>query len=145
MEHLAEKMLVSYINLEIDARQQELIEDHLGYCEHCLEAYLNLMDAHSYDLNVSDHFVDNTLKEIDIKHAFHMKENQNSYQQQAKRTMTHYMLAAGLTIVLMMTGAFQSFINITDLSDMEHKPSITDQLMKQTNNIMDYIKGDNSQ
>ncbi|WP_163536218.1 zf-HC2 domain-containing protein [Gracilibacillus sp. YIM 98692] len=144
MEHLSKDILKLYMNHELDVEEQERTESHLYDCDDCLNVYLALIESQTLKHSVSDDFTDQTVSKIYSQTKSHQK-SKKPYSSKNRKLITHYFLAAGLTIVLMLTGIFQTVLDVTNDYQVETSTSITDQLMQKTNTLLDYMKGDHKQ
>ncbi|SHN18494.1 hypothetical protein [Gracilibacillus kekensis] len=135
MSHIKESCLRKFISRDLDADHQEIIENHLYECEGCMDTYFAFLENHSLSITLSDDFTNQVVEKAEKQHP-----KSNPRQLSPKKVIANYIIAAGLTVVLMLTGVFQVFIEVTNDQQLEGRPSITEQLMHQTNQLLDQIK-----
>lgn len=139
MTHIHKEKLSAYFHQQLSEQEELEIETHLYQCDSCSDQYLLLLEVEDISTAVSDQFTDNVLAKIDQQLV---KTNQISSQtNQTKQTIKHFLLAAGLTIVLTLTGLFQEVINMTTEQDFQERGSMTAQLLDKSNHFFDQIKG----
>lgn len=101
LEHYQQQHWRDYtLNLKSDEERQNM-EEHLLICDSCLEIYLEeLSSRDDYQQDISPEFTD-----IVIKKAIGSKyENVKKYER--NKFFRNYTIAAGLTLALMASGAF---------------------------------------
>jgi predicted anti-sigma-YlaC factor YlaD len=143
--HLTGKDLEGYLQEELTSEKRNQIESHMETCDSCFDWYMSLLENWTIDVHVSNGFTDLTMKKLTQKledQSRYQKESKktSSYPKQTNRTLVHYLLAAGLTILLMVTGVFQSALEITDKENVINQGTITNQLMKKTDHLLDKMK-----
>lgn len=132
MRHFTKDVLRSYMNAKSD--QEKSIEKHLLECDKCMDLYLSLLEEVEINRVLSDDFTEVTLHQIEKILPSPPKKKQNT-------AFIHYLVAAGLTILLTLTGVFQGVLNVTEMQQKQNNPSVTDQLMTKTNDVLEEIKG----
>ncbi len=140
MRHIDQQHLEKYISGNIEMQDQDIVENHLYECERCMENYFELLENEPITISLSEDFTDLVVSKINI----HQPQT-NPYRLSSKKAIANYVLAAGLTVALMLTGVFQGFMDITNDQLSENRPSYTDQLMHQTNQLIDYMKEEHKQ
>ncbi|SFL86566.1 hypothetical protein SAMN04487943_104392 [Gracilibacillus orientalis] len=132
MTHIGKDALLSYMNSDSD--QENMIEDHLLECETCTNMYVTLIEDIEVNGELSDDFTDITLQQMEKILPSPPKANQN-------KVVTHYLVAAGLTIFLTLTGVFQGALNVTEIQQKQNTGLITEHLMTKTNDVLEGMKG----
>lgn len=138
MEHIDRHQLKAYIDNELDIDKVEQAENHMYACEACMRTYISLLDQYHVQDSVSEGFTDKVIDKVDKQIPV---QKYNLQQKRSSKTMSHYLLAAGLTILIMLTGAFQEIITMTHDQAAMERTSLTEQLMHKTNHLLDKIKG----
>ncbi|SDM50180.1 anti-sigma factor family protein [Sediminibacillus halophilus] len=145
MIHIEEE-LWHYIEETIDDQRQQQIEAHLESCEQCFDHYLALLDQWEPPGHLADPFTESTIDKINVQQVLPRMDRQKNSSSPSKevKTVSHYLLAAGLTIVLMASGIFQGVLHITDQTSLNSRPSMTDSLMQKTDSwLTQLMKGEN--
>ncbi|WP_058307645.1 hypothetical protein [Gracilibacillus massiliensis] len=140
MNHVKKSCLKKYVSRELDVDQQEIIENHLYECERCMDAYFELLENQSISTILSEDFTNQV-----VTKANKQLPKSNPRQFSPKKAIAHYFLAAGLTVVLMLTGIFQGVLDVSTDHPLENKLSITEQALQQANQLLDHIKGEVNQ
>ncbi|WP_171038117.1 zf-HC2 domain-containing protein [Aquibacillus sediminis] len=133
MCHRSKSELEAYVQATMSLEQQDQIEQHLEECEACFTIYLDVIEMQPMDVALSENFTTDTMEQLEHLNLTPKKSNQN-------KIVGHYLLAAGLTIVLMLSGVFQNFLSVT--TNLENKSSLTEQLMEKTNVVLEEMKGE---
>lgn len=136
LTHLHEKQLEAYVLDHASEREQELIEHHLFNCDDCMEKYMKAIESWETEVEMSEDFTDATLQQINKQTAF-WSASEKKQLSNKKRTLIHYVIAAGLTLVLMTTGLFQELLEVLDDSNINKGPSITENMMNRTGGWLD--------
>ncbi|MFD2656150.1 hypothetical protein [Gracilibacillus thailandensis] len=131
MKHMTRDALLAYINAE--SNQETEVENHLLECETCTDLYLSIVEEVEMNSGVSADFTDDTLQQLEIRLPAPPQKKQN-------HVFIHYLVAAGLTILLTITGVFQGALDVSDIQQKKGG-SITDHLMTKTDNVLQEIKG----
>jgi hypothetical protein len=104
-----------YVKNEIGDTIRNDMEAHLYSCDQCLDIYLEVLDCEGSGLpNIQNehYFTDSVLTGIaDLKKQTAQVEGKKSFSQSS---VFHYLIAAAMTMVLMLSGVFQSIIKYTD-------------------------------
>lgn len=133
MTHVAYEEWQIYVKNELPYCRRELVEDHLYSCDQCLELYLQVVAEFETELpdieNVND-FTERIMMSVETKKESEHKSKVIPFYQTA---IFHYMLAAAATILLMMTGVFQT---ITHYSDSVQDPTIQEKRTSVTEGIV---------
>ncbi|SDK17495.1 zf-HC2 domain-containing protein [Sediminibacillus albus] len=146
MSHVQNELLFLYIEDNIDGRRnRQQIENHLETCEHCFASYLDLLEHWETPAGLTDSFTDITIEKVKLYQSYsHLAEQRpSSYRSRQARTLVHYLLAAALTLVLMAGGIFQGVLDLTDQSNLDKRPSLTDNIMQKTDSwLTQLLKGE---
>ncbi|WP_407270831.1 zf-HC2 domain-containing protein [Radiobacillus sp. PE A8.2] len=145
MEHVSKEQLARFVEGELPDAENKLVETHLDDCDICFQLYVSAIDDWSMpEIGLSETFTSETVAKITNQNAcYHAKSsNPPASKARKKQTFAHYLLAAGLTVVLMLTGAFQNVLTISDQTSVKDEVSITDQLMNTTTSWLDQLKGE---
>ncbi|MDL4842274.1 hypothetical protein [Aquibacillus rhizosphaerae] len=144
MSHISPEKLSDYITNLLNQKEQQAIELHIHSCDVCLSEYLDVIENQTLDVSLSESFTDVTMDKMN-----HHKQRKEKIQRSSKlpinKTLTHYVIAAGLTLLLMLTGVFQGFLDMTNSTKIEEHQSFTTQFMNNKNDILDYMEGDEKQ
>lgn len=138
MRHFSNEEWMSYINDQLSETKSEELEDHLFFCDQCLEVYMKMIDTHAEELPAieGNSFIDEITAKLPQK-----KTRKKTFY---KRTLIHYGVAAVITLTLMTTGFFQSIMGIvyTIESSSISKPeqSVSDSIMEKTLSLFDIIE-----
>ncbi|MFP7474012.1 hypothetical protein SFC55_23780 [Niallia taxi] len=118
--HYSFEQWQEYAKDELDEGNRSQMEDHLYGCDHCLDLYVQAVEAQEQELpSISDveGFTDQIMQKITQEQAELMdipvvkpKKKKSFYQS----SIFHYAIAASITLVLMTTGVFQSIIKHTE-------------------------------
>ena len=135
MRHIEYEEWLDYVQDKVDEEARLIYEDHLKSCDGCHLSYLKAVEASAEELPVLDaDFTERILTHI----TDHVKPSQTEKQNQSvfQKKLFHYLIAAGLTILLMTSGLFghlsQLAGDLEDQSITEQQPSITEKLMDKT-------------
>ncbi len=131
MKHITKESLLTYIKAE--SNQEREIENHLLECEACTDIYFSIVEEVEMNGVLSDDFTDVTLHQIEQKSPAPSKKKHSN-------VFVHYLVAAGLTILLTLTGVFQGALNVSDIQQQKGG-SITNHLMTKTTGVLKEIKG----
>src|SRR5699024_3759176 len=113
------------------------IENHIYTCDTCMDIYLSMLDSHPITGTISEDFTDQVVEKINKRHPSQMNTPRQS---KPRKAVAHYFLAAGLTIILTVSGIFQGMLDVTNNEQMKNRSSITKQLMQNTNQLLDQLK-----
>jgi predicted anti-sigma-YlaC factor YlaD len=141
MEHIEKETLGKYCANQLPEEEQSIIDQHITECESCFSLYLDMIENFHIEHSVSDTFTDRTIEEIERSQSFN-QDNIPSMKQ--SRIMTHYFLAAGLTLLLTFSGLFNHVLDLTEQTGTGNRVSISEQLMNKTTDILDHMKEDNN-
>jgi hypothetical protein len=133
-QHYNMEVWIRYVQDNMPDSEREAVEAHLYNCDLCFEQYLQVIDKWSipYSYSLSDDFTDRTVQLIkSIQPLLSQPNSLPSKKDYRKNTIVNYLLAAGLTIVLMFTGIFQYMTNISEKL-YEHDEPLTEQIMNKT-------------
>ncbi|WP_102028847.1 hypothetical protein [Salirhabdus sp. Marseille-P4669] len=128
-QHVEIDVLRRYTSNQLNEQEQVAIESHLDHCDVCFETYLHVIDEWSIPHSLSETFTDDTVERIKSSQPNMSPDSslptKTDYH---KKTITNYFLAAGLTVVLMFTGAFKLVTNVSDKINVYDEP-ISDELV----------------
>ncbi|KGP72104.1 anti-sigma factor family protein [Pontibacillus yanchengensis] len=141
MNHVTEEVIQLYINGQLQEQEHLQLEAHFEHCDTCFDMYLEQMDAADTASPLSEKFTDDTIKTIIHQHpTFQPPSKTFSAQPSAKRnTFLHYVVAAGFTILLMMSGVFQYMTDSFNQDGIKKGPSFSGQLMEKTGALLDQL------
>ncbi|SEN45883.1 hypothetical protein SAMN04488134_101131 [Amphibacillus marinus] len=142
MTHCTKEILTAYYKQQLSNGDELGVENHLQHCETCMDCYLNLIEATEIQQTVSKQFTDQLLVKIEKQV---IKPNHSTYKRkQLDKTVRHFLLAAGLTLLLTLAGLFQEVATITDESFLQEQTSITEQLLEKSTGLLNLFKGGNN-
>lgn len=140
MKHIQDQTLMDYINDQLTEPERMEVERHLDECELCFESYLTHIDSWSLNTSLSEDFTDQTINQLIEGHKKPEKiQKQNTYSKRNK-TFFNYAIAAGLTVLLMFSGVFESMFTSFNDDSIKQRPSISKQLVEKTGNIIEIDK-----
>lgn len=138
MNHKTYENWLQYVNDELEEVLREEYENHLYSCDHCLELYLQAVEANEFQMpNVSETstFTDEIMLKLNKPESHQEKEIASSeienkrvrpskkHKNKRKEMMIHYTLAAAMTLILMSTGVFSQLMNLVgEFEDSDGKP-----------------------
>ncbi|QHS24232.1 hypothetical protein GWK91_15600 [Virgibacillus sp. MSP4-1] len=121
--HVEWEVLQQYVKEQLPEEQQQNIEGHLSDCDVCFHQYMNVIDEWSIPFSVSDSFTDETMEKLAIVQPNQMKNKGNASSRDVRRkTLAHYFLAAGLTVLLMFSGVFDMLFSLDDQIEADDPP-----------------------
>ncbi|GAA0498055.1 hypothetical protein GCM10008986_26380 [Salinibacillus aidingensis] len=121
--HVEWEVLQQYVKEQLPEEQQLKIEDHLSDCDVCFHQYMDVIDEWSVPFSVSDSFTDETMEKLAIVQPNQMKNKANASSRDVHRkTLAHYFLAAGLTVLLMFSGVFDMLFSLDDQIEADDPP-----------------------
>ncbi|TCT19651.1 putative zinc finger protein [Melghiribacillus thermohalophilus] len=138
MSHLSIEKMEKFIHGELSEQEKEDIRVHLEHCDSCFGWYMNIIDEWEPGEKLSDSFTDGTLRLLEEKIPDSRSRDKSS-RHVTRKTIIHYGIAAGLTLCLMFTGAFQKVTDVTDAVE-NRDTSITSELMKKTSGLFKIIE-----
>lgn len=114
MNHMTYDNWLQYVNDELDEETRNHYENHLYSCDDCLELYLQAVEANEFQLpELTTTFTDSIMQQVQgmrkDEGAASKAVKQNKFR---KQTITHYILAAAMTMILMSTGVFSQLMNV---------------------------------
>jgi hypothetical protein len=157
MKHYSYDEWLQFVRNEMNEKSREELENHLYACDHCLDHYLQAVEANessfpalSNESGFTDLVMAGVLKQKEVatidrqvtQSKAKSKPNTNKpfYQQAA----FHYLLAAAATILLTFSGVFHSIATYAGVVENQHfqekKPSITEGVINKTFAWMDSIE-----
>ncbi|WAA08843.1 hypothetical protein [Fervidibacillus albus] len=123
------------------------MEDHLYHCDHCLAIYSKLMIEDETVPPMSDDlaFTDQVMEKLSQMGRERKNSTGSEIQRKTymKQTIIHYTIAAGLTILLMFSGAFEKLsAGVGEVHDtgFKQKESVTENLLNKTLSLLDSMK-----
>lgn len=138
MKHVSLEEWTAYIADEVPEALKIEYENHLYSCDDCLTVYMEAMEREE-DIQPIEEWdiADSVMHSIaQIKSVPAAEER--PMKTKSMRTITkHYLIAAGFTILLMASGAFQSlakYVDNVESSSLKESPPVTDGLIDKTFN-----------
>ena len=141
MKHISYEEWLDYVEDNISEPVREQYEAHLYTCDHCMEIYLSALEASEAsfpDLPDETGFAEAVMAEVHSKKEPEVWKKPKLYQQAA----FHYIVAAAMTILLMYTGVFQQLIGFAEEFERSSHPSITEEVMKKTTDLIDTVENE---
>ncbi len=109
MTHYDERKWIGYIDGSLkDEREREEMESHLYACDRCLTAYVNAVEQCSEALPSLDH-----PRRFAERAAGNPVSGKSGKKKWHRRSLSHYFIAAGVTMILMTSGTFSQLVNWT--------------------------------
>ena len=149
MKHVSLEEWTLYIADEVPEALKIEYENHLYSCDDCLTVYMEAMEREE-DIQPIEEWdiADSVMHSIaQIKSVPAVEER--PMKTKSMRTITkHYLIAAGFTILLMASGAFQSlakYVDNVESGSLKETPPVTDGLIDKTFNWMDHIEKKNKE
>lgn len=141
--HYSKEEWVLYYLEDIHKDQLIQMENHLYSCDQCLEQYMTVIEKIEVlpKLKNENKFTDSIMGQIFELEKVELKKHPSTNFH--KQTVFNYLLAAGLTILLMMTGLFEKISAETiqfNEQKIYHNESFTENLMYKTGTFIDQIK-----
>lgn len=149
MKHYSYDDWLQYVKDEINQKDRETYESHLYTCDQCLDDYLQAVAANESSLPVLSNessFADLVMAEVSKQKEVVSKKTDKTVKKPFyKKVVFHYLLAAAATILLMLTGAFQSLATYANSVEsppkiQEKKPSVTEGVINKTFAWMDSLE-----
>lgn len=145
MKHYSYDDWCKYVKDELEESVRTAYEDHLYTCEECFERYLIAVEENKEELPLlssEKQFTDKVMAVIAEEKKKGVQEtNGTPFYQKA---IFHYLIAAGMTILLMTTGVFQEITKFGDaaqhVSVHEKSTSFTNVWMNKTITLLDEIE-----
>ncbi|MCD5325467.1 MULTISPECIES: zf-HC2 domain-containing protein [Pontibacillus] len=139
MKHIETTQLEAYVLDQLGENERMAIEEHLDTCDSCFEAYMTELESWTLEPSLADDFTDQTIDQIIEKQVMPTVEVKRTSVQKQKRTLMHYGLAAGLTLVLMVSGAFEQVIHVFDEDTFKERPSISKNIVSETDRLLQKV------
>ncbi|MBU8880309.1 hypothetical protein BGM26_15260 [Bacillus sp. FJAT-29790] len=114
MKHYSEQEWLAYVKNELDEDARVLYENHLYSCDQCLEIYFQAVAEEETELPVISNeadFTDLVMAQISESKVSKIRSSKSIGEMRkpfCQSAVFHYSIAAAMTILLMMTGVFQS-------------------------------------
>ncbi|MFD1020774.1 zf-HC2 domain-containing protein [Thalassobacillus hwangdonensis] len=134
MKHLTETQLSAYLSETMDESEKLALEHHLEQCESCFHDYLTAMEEWDPAITLSGSFTDEVMTVIGDQVAPSQPASSK------KRMWINFSAAAGLTLILTVSGLFHEMVSFADQKEFKQAPSITEKMMTQTNELLDGMK-----
>jgi len=144
MSHYQLEQWTAYVNDDIDEKVREVYEEHLYSCDQCLDLYFQVVAEQEEFLPVLSNEADFTntimarIEESNKSDKLHQNVKKVPFYQ---RVIFHYTVAAAMTILLMITGVFQSITSyvgtIQNPVAIEEQYSVTKGIVDKTFAWMD--------
>lgn len=139
MNHIPYENWLLYINNELEPKVCESYDEHLYQCDQCLAQY---MEALEYEIDTipsltdEDQFVDQIMEQINKPSTeAPTKQYQTSFH---RKTIVHYVIAAGMTLFLMFSGVFSNLTDIIGTVEQQKQhTSIVKEIMDHSISIID--------
>lgn len=138
LKHIQFEEWVHYLNGDLDESVRLAYEEHLYECDHCLEQYMKAMEVSTIEIPDISHLTDSIMKEVN---SFKEKDKKPlSNTSTHKQIVTHYILAAAMTILLMATGVFSQLMNVTSVlakTESNESQSFVQSILENQESIID--------
>lgn len=120
MNHIPYEKWLQYAQDELNEETRTQYENHLYNCDHCLDMYLEAVEASETSMPVlTTNFTDSIM--LQVNETMKEKPTTNKRKKNTrKQTMIHYMLAAAMTLILMSTGIFSQLMNVANEFEKPH-------------------------
>jgi len=184
IEHISPDQMFRYVNDRLIETERIPVEQHLAACDFCLQLFISAIETAEGDLQPLDIHSTNVqptpipnMEQIEKRVVEQLMGEQEHYQIQGKQDaapstlqekprrlrtwlqhpVTHYTIAASITLLLLASGTFSSFSQKLALLDMneneqqnirpnppvaagEHSESWSDRIVDQTGSWLDGLK-----
>ncbi|SET73229.1 hypothetical protein SAMN05421676_107112 [Salinibacillus kushneri] len=135
--HMEWEILQQYVVGQLLEDNQRKVEDHLSECDICFDHYMGVIEEWSVPFSVSHSFTDDTLEKLQtVQPKLANESSKSSSREVHRKTIGHYVLAAGLTVLLMFTGVFDMLFSLNDQIKADD-PSISEQILE--SNFLDSL------
>lgn len=130
-----DKKVRQYIEEQCTTEEQPLIEEHLYGCDRCLETYMSILDEQANAMPAildTSHFTEQVFTQI-------RERKQTEEKRASQNPLIHYFVAAGFTLLLMFSGAFNGLTNwiSDDAMNPTKSGSFSDEMLTKTVEIID--------
>ncbi|QST00468.1 hypothetical protein IMZ31_02415 [Pontibacillus sp. ALD_SL1] len=142
MKHIETTRLEAFMEDSLSDYERREIEDHLDECDFCFEAYMTKVESWTLEPSLAQDFTDQTFDQIVKKQVMPMEEAKRGSVQKQKRTLVHYGLAAGLTMILMVSGVFEQVLHVFDEDSFKDRPSISEDIVNETDRLFQKVNED---
>ncbi|WP_349408517.1 hypothetical protein [Pseudalkalibacillus sp. SCS-8] len=142
MNHLSREELKRYIGDKLEIQQRKDYEHHLDKCDLCIERYMEAVEAFKEELPVIenyDTYTDELMRKITFNDSLHNERIPLEKKWYMKKA-THYVLAAVMTFLLMITGVFSQITSIPSEIDLTEQSSFTEDAVNKTTNLIEKVK-----
>lgn len=153
MKHFSDDEILRYVRNELKEADRAAFEGHLYSCDPCLDSYLQVVENEAANLPVmadESDFTERVMVDVGVYKKTKEKEQATpKIKRFYHQVVFHYFLAAAATILLMMSGVFQSLTKYTDTVQSpqiaEKAPSVTEGIIDKTFNWMDSLEKKNEE
>ncbi|MFC0523552.1 hypothetical protein ACFFGV_08130 [Pontibacillus salicampi] len=125
--------LKDYAEQNVAEWEQMEIEHHLLDCTHCLEEYLAMLND-TAPPGLSSSFTTQTIERVEKQYPALQRKGRRK-----NRSLLHYMMAAGLTLVLMMSGVFDRIMDSIEPASSHNRSSVSEQMVERTSSWIDHL------
>ncbi|MYL54753.1 hypothetical protein GLW08_15565 [Pontibacillus yanchengensis] len=141
MKHVTEDFIQLYINGQLQEQEQLQLEAHFEQCDTCFDMYLEQLDVADTTSPLSEQFTNDTAQTIINQHPTFQTPSKTFSAQPSKQrnTFIHYVVAAGFTLLLMMSGVFQYMTDSFNQDGIKKGPSFSGHLMEKTGSLLDQL------
>ncbi|RDI38477.1 hypothetical protein [Falsibacillus pallidus] len=151
MTHVSYEQWMLYASDNLDESKREEYEDHLYECDPCMDLYMQAVKEQGSSTPEFDEkgIADKIMQEISsltqTDNVIFLTDHLEAKRQKAvfQKPVVQYLLAAGMTVLLMSTGVFQSitaYVADYENSSAPPKNSVTKVLLDKTVSIVDKVE-----
>ncbi|WP_054025885.1 hypothetical protein [Bacillus sp. FJAT-28004] len=184
IEHISPDQMFRYVNDRLIEAERVPVEQHLAACDFCLQLFITAIETAEGDLQPADTHLTNVrltpipdMERLEKRVVEQLRDEQEQYHIDAKQhvapntlqekprrlrtwlqhPVTHYTIAASITLLLLASGTFASFSQKLAQLDMnenaqqdispnppvsasEHTESWSDRIVDQTGSWLDGLK-----
>lgn len=146
MNHISYEEWLPYIRDDLDENLREQYEDHLYDCHQCLMLYAEAVEA--AEINMSMMTEETALTEEIMQVINEKKKKQlSSLSKQTnviQKEAVHYIVAAAMTLILMLSGTFTHLIHAVNQFETQNKneSSIVSGLMETSFSIIGKVENE---
>lgn len=137
MNHIPYEKWLLYIIDELEPKVRTSFDEHLYQCDQCLEQYMKALEKHSHImLENEDDLTERIMDQIETSSPSGMTKHQQTNFH--RKTIIHYVIAASMTLFLMVSGVFSNLTNIVDhVDEQKQKTSIIQSWVDHSTSIVD--------
>lgn len=147
MTHMTYEQWLKYTKGTLDEQTRMHYENHLYSCDHCLELYLQALEATKDelpDLSAPSSFTDSLMAEISkTKKPESKAPKLRKRKSRQREAVVHYVLAAAMTLLLISTGVFSQLMSVIgefERTSNQQSESIIGGILNQTGSITEKIE-----